>query len=526
MKKTNVVLVFILIAGMTLVSDYMFGNDVTDAYFNPGLLGKHSGILWTQEQKLTASDAETDDRFGISVSISGDYAIAGAYEEGTGGLYAGAAYIFKNNSGTWTQQKKMIASDTEPEDWFGISVSISDDYAIVGAYGEDTGGSDAGAAYIFKNNSGAWTQYAKLTASDAEANDVFGGSVSLSGDYAVIGAYYENTGGSNAGAAYIFKNNSGMWTQQAKLIASDADESDVFGISVSLSGDHAIIGAYQEDAGGSDAGAAYIFKNNSGTWTQQAKLTASDAESGDFFGVSVSISGDYAIIGANSESTMGGNAGAAYIFKNNSGTWTEQAKLTASDAESGDFFGISVSISGDYAIAGAYQEDTRDSYAGAAYIFRNNSGTWTEQEKLTAPDANAYDFFGISVSISGDHAIAGATGGEDTGSSNTGVAYIFKEPETAIDEDSTLPRSFGLQAAYPNPFNPAVTLNYNLIDDGQTILQIYNIKGEPVKTLQNEFQTAGNYVLTWQPVNISSGIYMVYLRSGNKTHLQKIAYVK
>ena len=158
-------------------------------------------------------------------------------------------------------------------------------------------------------------EVAKLLASDAQANDYFGGSVAVSGDTAVIGARYEDTGGSNAGAAYVFTRSGGSWTQQAKLLASDAQSSDYFGVSVAVSGDTAVIGAYGEATGGSYAGAVYVFTRSGGAWTQQAKLLASDAQSSDQFGVSVAVSGDTAVIGARYEDTGGSDAGAVYVFE-------------------------------------------------------------------------------------------------------------------------------------------------------------------------------------------------------------------
>jgi hypothetical protein len=368
--------------------------------------------------KLVASDAVGGDQFGVSVAVSGDTAVIGARLEATGGSGAGAAYVFTRSGGSWTQQAKLLASDAQSSDYFGYSVAVSGDTAVIGAYGEDTGGSDAGAVYVFTRSGGSWTQQAKLLASDAQSSDYFGDSVAVSGDTAVIGAYGEDTGGSYAGAAYVFTRSGGSWTQQAKLLASDAQSSDQFGVSVAVSGDTAVIGAYREATGGSGAGAAYVFTRSGGAWTQQAKLLASDAQANDYFGVSVAVSGDTAVIGAYREDTGGSSAGAAYVFTRSGGAWVEQAKLLASDAQSSDYFGVSVAVSGDTAVIGAYQEDTGGSSAGAAYVFTRSGGAWVEQAKLLASDAQSSDYFGYSVAVSGDTAVIGA--------SNADAAYIFE----------------------------------------------------------------------------------------------------
>ena len=384
------------------------------------------------EQKLQANDPQQDVHFGNSVAISGNFAIIGANLEDTGSDYAGSAYIFeRNNDGTWTEKQKLFASDAEAGNLFGTSVAISDNFAIIGANLEDTKGSNAGSAYIFeRDNDSIWTEKQKLLASDAEAGDLFGTSVAISDNFAIIGANLEDTKGSNAGSAYIFeRDNDGTWTEKQKLLASDAEAEDNFGNSVALNGNFALVGANGESTGGSNAGSVYIFeRDSSGTWTEKQKLLASDAEAGDLFGASLAINDNFALVGANGESTGGSNAGSVYIFeRDNDSTWTEKQKLLASDAEAKDCFGYSVAISDNFAFVGAYRKDAGDSNsnAGSAYIFeRDNNGTWTEKQKLLASDAEAEDYFGHAVAINDNFALVGANG-EDMVANNAGSAYIF-----------------------------------------------------------------------------------------------------
>ncbi len=361
---------------------------------------------------------------------------------------------------------KTVASDRGAGDYFGYSVSISGDYAIVGANeeDEDTAGANllggAGSAYIFeRDGSGNWSEKQKIVASDRGAGDYFGWSVSISGNYVIVGAIHEDhdSAGANllnsAGSAYIFeRDGSGNWSEKQKIVASDRDAHDNFGYSVSISGNYAIVGAHSEDhdtagLGSLDrAGSGYIFeRDGSGNWIEQQKIVASDRGVEDHFGYSVSISGSYAIVGAyNEDHNVAGvdslrNTGSAYIFeRDGSGNWIEQQKIVASDRGRGDNFGISVSISGDYAIVGAYYEDHDTSgldslnAAGSAYIFeRDGSGNWIEQQKIVASDRGVDDSFGNSVSISGDYAIVGAFyETHDTAGANpisyAGSAYIFE----------------------------------------------------------------------------------------------------
>ena len=243
---------------------------------------------WNEVVKATAPDRAVDDFFGESVSISGNYAIVGAVKEDedtTGGntlLSAGSAYIFEQNGlGGWNKVQKIVASDRAAGDWFGYSVSISGDYAIIGARLEEedtTGGNTlnrSGSAYIFERNGlGEWNEVQKIVASDRAIGDLFGSTVSISGDYAIVGAALEDedtTGGNtllSAGSAYVFERNGlGGWNEVQKIVASDRAVDDNFGSSISISGNYAIVGAVNEDEDAtgnnalSNAGSVYIFQN-------------------------------------------------------------------------------------------------------------------------------------------------------------------------------------------------------------------------------------------------------------------------
>jgi len=379
------------------------------------------------EVKLTASDGAAYDAFGCSVSISGDYVIVGAHCTGDRGDDSGSAYIYKRGGIIWNRQAKLTASDGAADDLFGQSVSISGDYVIVGAHCDDAHGYYSGSAYIYKRDGTTWSQQAKITASDGATGNRFGYSVSISGDYVIVGALGADGSGASSGSAYIFKRDGTTWSQQAKITASDGAADDRFGYSVSISGDYVIVGAYCDDDHGYYSGSAYIYKRDGTTWSQQAKITASDGATGDLFSQSVSISGDYVIVGAYCDADRGENSGSAYIFKRDGITWSQQAKITASDGAEGDRFGCSTSVSGDYVIVGAYCDDDHGNYSGSAYIFKRYGTTWSQQAKITASDGAAGDLFGQSTSISGDYVIVGAYYGDAHGE-NSGSAYIYDIP--------------------------------------------------------------------------------------------------
>ena len=384
---------------------------------------------WPQQAKLLASDGDVDDHFGESVSVDGEYAIVGAHWDDPCGPRSGSAYIFHWNGTQWIQQQKLMGSDIDNGDRFGTSVSINGDYALVGAIsGTGMPGWSTGTAYIFYRSGTTWLQQVKLVPSGPKDVYFFGESVSINADYAIVGASGADANGLvNSGSAYIFKRSGASWTEQAKLTASDYTPHKYFGNSVSISGDYVIVGAYEDYEKGTNAGAAYIFKRSGNIWSEVVKLTALTTGSHDWFGYSVFLSGDYAIVGAYlDDNPKGSNAGSAYIFKRSGASWTEQAKLTASDGDWSDWFGYSVSLSGDYAIVGAYDRTSeKGEYAGSAYIFKRSGNTWSEVLKLTGSDGATWDVFGYSVSISSDYAIVGAHNDDDKGT-NSGSAYMFK----------------------------------------------------------------------------------------------------
>ena len=380
----------------------------------------------TQQAKVQASDPQANDYLGYSVGISGDTMVAGAIYEDTGASAAGAAYVFIRSGTSWSQQAKLQASDAQMNDYFGSSVAIDGDTLVVGAYSEDTGGSDAGAAYVFTRSGTTWSQQAKLVASDAQAYDEFAQKVAIGGDTIVVGAPFEDTGGTQAGAVYVFTRSGTTWSQQAKIQASDKAEQDIFGISTAIDGDTIVVGATlsYSTAPVYDTGAAYVFTRSGTSWSQQAKLQSSDIQASDKFGKAVAIDGDTMVAGAHFEDTGGSQAGSAYVFTRSGTSWSQQAKIQASNAGAGDQFGISVAIEGDTIVAGANGEDTGGSHAGAAYVFTRSGTTWTEAKKIVASDAEAVDGLGISVDISSNTMVAGAYL-EDTGAAQAGAAYTF-----------------------------------------------------------------------------------------------------
>ena len=435
---------------------------------------------------IKASNTEAFDWFGNSVTLSADgntLAVGATGEDSaTTGIDgdqdddtaedAGAVYVFTRLGGVWTQQAYIKASNIEADDQFGTSVALSADgnTLAVGALGEDSAGigvggdqddnaaDDTGAVYVFTRLGGTWTQQAYIKASNAEAADGFGDSATLSadGNTLAVGANGEDSAttgvdgdqddntAANAGAVYVFVRVDGAWTQQAYVKASNAEEEDGFGDSVTLSadGNTLVAGALgeasaatgingdQSDNAADDAGAVYVFTRQGEAWAQQAYIKASNTDVGDSFGDSVTLSADgntlavgtpveeSAAIGIDGD--QGDNtaptAGAVYVFTREDVAWTQQAYIKASNTDVGDWFGESVTLSADgHTLAvGAVWEDSATvgvngdqgndvvGGVGAVYMFIRNNGTWAQAAYIKAPNGENFDRFGENIALSAD----------------------------------------------------------------------------------------------------------------------------
>ncbi|MCA9497265.1 MAG: hypothetical protein KC589_10060 [Nanoarchaeota archaeon] len=329
---------------------------------------------------MNSSNPESSGFFGNSVSISGDYAIVGVSAEDAPLSASGRAYVFKRNVSDDSFYELDILNSSNPEASgnFGKSVSISGDYIVVGALYEDAPLAASGRAYVFKRNisDDSFYELDILNSSNPEISGLFGYGVSISGDYVVVGAYAEDAPLSGSGRAYVFKRNAtdDSFYEVAVLNSSNPEVSGNFGISVSNSGDYVVVGAYYEDAPLGSSGRVYVFKRNvsDDSFYEVAVLNSSNPESGGFFGRVVSISGDYIVVGANNEDAPLADSGRVYVFKRNvsDDSFYEVAVLNSSSPEVNGYFGASVGVSGNYIFVGAYNENAPLGESGRAYIYK------------------------------------------------------------------------------------------------------------------------------------------------------------
>lgn len=516
------------------------GSDIDATSSSGATSGGITPHAWVHESYIKAANGDVNDQFGWAVAVNGDTMVVGTGNESssqttiTNGSGAssdnsadgsGSVYVYRRTGTIWVQQAYLKAPNAEAGDGFGVSVAVDGDTIVVGASGDDsaqttitnasTASADnsapsAGAAYVFVRNGDAWTQQAYLKAHNAGHSDDFGRSVAISGNTIVVGAYHEDsaqdfvsngpTGGYDdplytSGAAYVFVRSGTTWTEQAYLKASN-NRADYypryFGMSVAIDGDTIVVGAEGEssaqmtvtngntasdDRSAQNAGAAYVFVRSGVNWSQQAYLKASNAESSDFFGGSVAISGDTIVVGADHEDgnqttiTNGPTAtsdnslsvsGAAYVFTRTASNWSQQAYLKASNAGTSDDFGNAVAISGDTIVVGAFSEDSNQTtitngptassdnssgISGAAYVFKRTGAAWVQHAYLkgpnTAPEAlydDPGDQFGWSVAIDANTIAVGAryedsnqssitngtSASSDQSSSDAGAVYAYR----------------------------------------------------------------------------------------------------
>lgn len=310
---------------------------------------------------------------------------------------------------------KLIASDGQSYDVFGDGVAVGNGVAMVGA--PSGTGSDPGAVYVYERRSGHWPEVQILEPSDGIPGDRFGQSIAITGDLAIIGAIHAlNTG---PGAAYVFRKTASGWIEEQKLTASDAASADSFGRTVAIAPDMALVGASFHDHNGSNSGAVFIYHYIQGSWIETQEILAPDGAVDDHFGGFLSRSDDRLVVGASGDDNY---MGSVYVFEYDGRFWTFTQKLTAPDGVSGDGFGVSVAMSGDKVLVGASQ--TLSGGTGVAYAFEWNGIAWTWKQKLTSSDAVTGDKFGVCLAMRDDVAVIGAPFDDDSGN-GSGAAYFF-----------------------------------------------------------------------------------------------------
>lgn len=378
-----------------------------------GGLAETADVTRTEEQLLHADVLAESDLFGYSVATDGSTALIGAvYDDLDVAPFhgnAGAVYVFERTGETWLQVDRLVASDAINSGFFGRSVAISGDTAIIGANGVSF---KRGAAYVFVRDGGVWTEQQKLVDASPDALDNFGYSVAIDGDTAVIGAFQDDHGmmDDNRGSAFVFTRSGTTWTFEQRLRADVPNDDDWFGYRVAVKGDTAVVGAIEDESEEPyRTGSAYVFTRSGTTWTQVQKLNGSSGTDDRNFGSSLGLDGNTLVVGSN-QSTHAGidKAGAAYVFTETGGVWSEQQQLTASDKAELAGFG-NAALAGDTILVSADLADHLGVFrAGKAYIFNRSEDVWTERQMLVPANPEDQARVGLSIALAPDAALLGA----------------------------------------------------------------------------------------------------------------------
>lgn len=379
---------------------------------------------------------------GISVAVSGDIAVFGAIGADN---QQGAAYVYRNIGGTWVPEARLVPWEGNADQWFGFSVAAHDSPAgeviVVGSVffqPPELSFAQAlwpGGAFVFRRTGGAWLPEQRLTASDAKSIDFFAFSVAVHGNVIVVGAPQDELPGApdnGTGSCYVFEWNGAQWQQSAERTGSTVGPSGQFGVSVSVFDapglQRVVAGAYNDDLAGTpegNQGTVYVYQKSGGVWTEEARLVAGDPDIQDDFGYSVALSGGVLAVGAIADDERATNAGAAYIF--HAGDWNTSLKLTVQDGAAGDFFGGSVSLSGDLLAVGA---PFQAGGIGAFYAWRWDGSSWLDLGKTASPDVPPAtgEEFGLSA-VDGGALVASARL-DSEGGTDAGSVYFGSVPDT------------------------------------------------------------------------------------------------
>lgn len=504
---------------------------------------------WPALVKRFAGDGVAGEEYGVAVDIDGDYAIVGSNQKTPSGQSIGSAYIlFRDKSGTnkWGQLTELSAPGLSPGDNFGASVAISGDFAAVGAPLDDEQLGNEGAVYVFQRSAGnaaQWDFVKKILAADAQSADNFGASVALDGERLLVGANQSDASGDNSGAAYMFYRNhggAGQWGQVAKLLATTGAADDFFGASVDLDGDFAIVGANGVNGLFQNIGAAYIFGRNQfgpDAWGQIEKIRAKQNGENDNFGAKVGISGPWAIVGADGNDLKGNNAGAAFIFyKNQNGfvnSWGQSQILFNVSGQADDHFGSGVGIDAPYAVVASSGDSPFGQNSGGGFVYLLQGNSWVLVDQLADGGGQNGDALGTAAAISGQTIILGAPLDNNGQNTDQGAVVIFGglcndafSPETESRDQLTNSIADASVHCFPVPFSNVLNIELKGVQSADVRLTILNSLGQIVTDLY-QGAVEGDVQLQWTPVeSTTDGLYFLRLNYGNTLITKAIVRTK
>jgi len=495
---------------------------------------RETGGVWSQSQKISAPGGSNVNDFGVARDLQDGALILGSPRQNQMGTASGAVYIYEEIGGTFTHQQTLVSSDLAANDRFGQVLTRVGEILIVSATNEAAGGAGAGAAYVFELIGGSWVETQKLTASDAGVGDGYGATLAFDGNNILIGAGGDDDAGADAGAIYVYTLTAGTWTETQKFTASDIMAGERFGGNfgpIIIQDSTAVVGNGLNNA---DIGAVYVFTLDAGVWTQTQKLIASDGETGDLFGITMDIQGRTTVIGAPDDDDAGLDAGAVYVFELIGGSWVETQKIIGSGVGAGDQFSVgSPTISNDIVMIGAINDDDKNTNAGAVYVFNGIIGNLTPPAGLRG---TVYQITETTERLF----IEVATSPDDTNPDGDFTYTLERDDGTGFAAISTLAAGtaddgvFGVQDSYTGTatqliyraitevgpeYSCTITVDITLVDNsdvcgtlGETVVEGGALFGdEGVFFLGDKQQMAEDLKLTTTGLEALFGVLMVQI---------------
>ena len=383
--------------------------------------------VWQPPEQLLDPNGTALDGFGNSVAVSGDTIVVGSVFDADQGYDSGSAFVFERVGGVWQPPVQLLDPNGAAGDWFGISVAVSGDTIVVGSSFADGQGFDSGSAFVFERVGGVWQPPEQLLDPNGAAGDWFGYSVAVSGDTIVVGSRNDADQGFQSGSAFVFERVGGVWQPPVQLLDPNGAAGDWFGISVAVSGDTIVVGSPSDDDQGYGSGSAFVFERVGGVWQPPEQLLDPNGAPGDGFGWSVAVSGDTIVVGSSFADGQGFDSGSAFVFERVGGVWQPPVQLLDPNGAPGDGFGWSVAVSGDTIVVGSRNDDDQGFQSGSAFAFKRVGGVWQPPVQLLDPNGAAEDWFGFSVAVSGDTIVVGSLHDDDQGT-NSGSAFVFEQP--------------------------------------------------------------------------------------------------
>lgn len=446
------------------------------------LVGVASGQtpILTEHAVLTAANGGAFHEFGSALAVDGDRAAVAASTDDTVGFDAGAVRTFHFASGVWTQDQLLIPADVGDQDEFGFDVGLSGTTLVCGARFDDDADNaslltNSGAVYVFDHDGATWNETIKLLAPDPEPGDEFGRSVAIDGDRLAVGALYEDSAAPDAGAVYVFRRIGGTWSFQAKLTATNAASGDSFGIDLALSGGTLVVGAIGRSTGGT----ILVYRELLGSWLFDGEFGPLAAEAGEDFGAAVALDGNRLAVGAPS----GADGGRVVLLSDLIGLWTVEHELAPPDLKPGQDYGAALDIDGKRLVVGApFALDIPATEPGCAYAYDWSGSQCDEVWKLQGSDALPGDAVGTTVAVSGCSALVGAPLWDDVVAS-VGVVLAYRVYDPVVTYCQSKVNSQGCAGAMgwsgapdlatPDPFE---LLGNNILNQKQGLL-FYGITG-------------------------------------------------